>query len=127
MPIYRCGAPAGSLDFDQRQAIARRFTDIHCESTGAPRSFVHVFFEDRDDGGYYMAGNNRAGRPTEVREALLDELCAALSEAVGVARESVGGHISESPAAWAMEAGEVLPEPGEEGPAWFQSHAAASS
>ena len=126
MPVYRCRVPAGSLDLDQRQAIARRFTDIHCDSTGAPRNFVHVFFADHDDGGYYLAGSNRAGRPAEVREALLHRLCGALAEAAGVARASVGGHISESPASWSMEAGEILPEPGEEGPAWFAGHAAAS-
>ncbi len=126
MPLYRCLVPDGSLTVNQRQAIAHRFTDIHCDSTGAPRSFVHVFFEDHNDGGYYMAGSNRAGRPTEVRETLLNDLRGALAEAAGVDPDSVGGHINESPASWAMEAGEILPEPGEEGPAWFAEHAATS-
>ena len=131
MPVYRCSTPASSLQLSQRQAIAKEFTDIHCDSTGAPRSFVHVFFEDNDGkdnrASYYMAGNNRAGRPPEVRDALLNSLCDAFAEIAAVPRASVAGHISEGPASWAMEAGEILPEPGEEGPAWFGEHAAASS
>ena len=131
MPVYRCITPAGSLALSQRQAIAKAFTDIHCDSTGAPRSFVHVFFADHDGQAdrpsYYMAGNNRAGRPREVRDALLSSLCDALASIAEVPRTSVDGHIAESPASWAMEGGEILPEPGEEGPTWFGEHAAASS
>ncbi len=47
------------------------------------------------------------------------------SEISGVAKNEVGGHISEAPASWTMEAGQILPDPGAESPEWFE-HGAAS-
>ena len=44
MPNYRCEIPKDSIPFEKRQKIALSFTDIHCGSTGAPRSFVNVVF-----------------------------------------------------------------------------------
>jgi phenylpyruvate tautomerase PptA (4-oxalocrotonate tautomerase family) len=128
MPFYRCYVPADSVPFDKRQEVAKAFTDIHCGSTGAPRSFVQVAFFNSAEADYptpyYIDGGNRAGRPVEVREKLLADLKGAFVDITGVSADQLGGRITEGRASWSMEGGHVLPEPGEEGPEWFQ-HAAA--
>ena len=127
MPFYRCLVPQDSIPFEQRQQVARAFTDIHCGLTGAPRSFVHVaFFEDQGSEfaePYYIDGGNRAGRPAALKEELLADLMGAFRDRTGVPAEQLGGRITEGRASWTMEAGRVLPEPGEEGPEWYR-HAA---
>ncbi len=80
MPIYRLKVPQGSVSFEQREKIALDYTDIHCGSTSAPRHFVHVFFDEQSEGEspyptrYYLEAINRAGRPQEVKERLLNDL-----------------------------------------------------
>jgi len=114
MPFYRCIIPKDSLDYEERHKIAKAFTDVHCGISAAPRSFVQVqfvettekanIFDSHGHGAleyntpYFIAGGNRAGRPPE----------------------EVSGHISEAPASWSMEAGKILPEPGEEPAEWYQ-------
>ena len=56
MPHYRCFIPQDALSFDQRQEIALAFTDIHCGSTGAPRSFVSVTFLETPEGQTHEHG-----------------------------------------------------------------------
>ena len=131
MPHYRCFVPRDSVPFEQRQQVARAFTDIHCASTGAPRSFVHVtFFEQEADAisehptPYYVDGANRAGRPEAVKRQLLADLTAAFGDITGVAPEQIAGRITENPASWTMENGSVLPEPGQEGAEWYAAAAA---
>ena len=137
MPYYRCTIPKDALSFEQRQEIARAFTDIHCNSTGAPRSFVSVaFFEAAPDAAadaapahptpYYVDGANRAGRSAAVKQQLLSDLTNAFGSIAGVAPEQVSGRITENPASWTMEGGFVLPEPGQEGPEWYAAVAAAA-
>ena len=133
MPLYQCIVPKGSLSYESRQEIAEAFTDVHCGISAAPRSFVHVFFlESSGDAGgeydttYYIAGRNRAGRPPEVKAQILDGLIVRFCEIAGVGREDVSGHIMESPSSWSMEAGHILPEPGEEPAEWYE-HASARS
>ena len=141
MPFYRCLIPTGSLSFEQRQEIAIAFTDVHCGISAAPRNFVNVVFLEVSDGGeiadshgrgvlkydtpYFIAGGNRAGRPPEMKQQILDGLIDKLSEIGGVSRDQVSGHISEAPASWTMEAGEILPDPGSESPEWYE-HGATS-
>lgn len=133
MPYYRCTIPQDALSFEQRQEIARAFTDIHCGSTGAPRSFVSVaFFETAPDAAaehptpYYVDGANRAGRPESVKQQLLSDLTDAFGRIAGVAPGQIAGRITENPASWTMEGGFVLPEPGQEGPEWYAAVAAAA-
>ena len=128
MPFYRCYVPDDSVPIEKRQEVAKAFTDIHCGSTGAPRSFVHVAFFDSADSDfptqYYIDGGNRAGRPAEVREKLLSDLKSAFIDITGISADQLDGRITEGRASWSMEGGHVLPEPGEEGPEWYE-HAAA--
>ena len=131
MPHYRCIIPKDALTFDQRQEIALAFTDIHCGSTGAPRSFVSVTFLETPPGetsefgtDYYLDGGNRAGRSEEVKRQLLADLTAAFGRIANVPADQIPGRITENPASWTMEGGFVLPEPGQEGPEWYAAAAA---
>lgn len=133
MPYYKCIVPEDSVEFEKRQAVAKAFTDIHCGSTGAPRTFVHCEFIEYPEGEsagydsdatYYMDGGNRAGRPEEVKQKLLNDLIAAFVEITGISPDDIDGRITEGKASQTMEGGHVLPEPGEEGPEWYE-HAAA--
>ena len=131
MPHYRCIIPKDTLTFDQRQEIALAFTDIHCGSTGAPRSFVSVTFIETAEGkkpelgnGWYLDGGNRAGRSEEVKQQLLADLTRAFADVANVSPDIIGGRITENPASWTMEGGFVLPEPGQEGPEWYAAAAA---
>ena len=123
MPYYRCVVPEGSVAFEQRAAVAKAFTDIHCGSTGAPRSFVHVVFDETPDARfaepYFVDGGNRAGRSEEIKAELLSDLLGAFASITGVEESQLGGRITEGPASWTMEGGMVLPEPGEETEEWY--------
>ena len=123
MPYYRWSVPKDSVPYEQRAAVALAVTDIHCGGTGAPRSFVHVEFdESRSDyeTRYFLDGFNRAGRSDEVKSKLLSDLVASFSEITGAPAEEVAGRIHEGPAKWTMEGGMVLPEPGEETAEWYE-------
>ena len=140
MPYYRCLIPKDSLDYNQRSRVAEAFTDVHCGISAAPRNFVHVAFLEADGSGaiadshgsgmlqystpYFIAGGNRAGRSQEVRKQILEGLIACFSEVASVSTEDVSGHISEVPASWTMEGGQVLPEPGEESAEWYDQDSA---
>lgn len=125
MPIYRFKVPTDSVPFEQREKIAVDVTDIHCSSTLAPRHFVHVFFDEQPKGNsdyptrYYLDAINRAGRPQEVKDALLNDLLNSFVTHTGVPRDQISGRIGETPASWAMEGGAVLPEPGNETAEWY--------
>ena len=125
MPIYRFKVPAGSVDLAQREKIAMDVTDVHCGSTLAPRHFVHVFFDEQGDGEpeyptrFYLDAINRAGRPQEVKDKLLNDLLNAFVRHTDISRDEISGRIGETPASWAMEGGQVLPEPGQETAEWY--------
>ncbi len=123
MPFYRCSVPKDSVDYDQRAKVAKAFTDVHCGSTGAPRSFVHVVFDESDSNSetpYYVNGFNRAGRPQALKDQLLADLIGAFRVVTGVPADQISGRITEGPASWTMEGGMVLPEPGEETAEWYE-------
>ena len=130
MPIYRLKVPQGSVSHEQRERIAMDYTDIHCGSTSAPRHFVHVFFDEQPEGDslypsrYYLEAINRAGRPREIKDKLLNDLLDSFVAHTGVSRDQVDGRIGETPASWVMEGGAVLPEPGQETAEWY-AHANA--
>ena len=105
MPHYRCIIPKDALSFEQRQEIALAFTDIHCGSTGAPRSFVSVTFIETPEGEagefdtpFYLDGANRAGRPDDLKQQLLSDLTNAFREIGDVPAGSISGRITENPA-----------------------------
>ena len=123
MPYYRWAVPKDSVPYEKRAEVALAVTDIHCGGTGAPRSFVHVVFDESDsrrETPYYLDGFNRAGRPEEVKAQLLSDLVASFREITGAPTDQVSGRIHEGPASWTMEGGMVLPEPGEETAEWYE-------
>ena len=125
MPIYRYKVPQGSVNFEQREKIAVDVTDTHCGSTLAPRHFVHVYFDEQPEGEsnyptrYYLDAINRAGRPQEVKDKLLNDLLNCFITHTGIPKDQISGRIGETPASWAMEGGQVLPEPGQETAEWY--------
>ena len=84
MPIYQCISPEGVLDESQRENTAGEITRIHCDATGAPRSFVNVVFQDMPNGRVFTGasrsthsivfGDIRAGRDVATRQAMLRDL-----------------------------------------------------
>lgn len=118
MPLYRCTYPEGELDDAQRAALAVAFTDIHCELTGAPRTFVHVQFHPRaprpDSPRFELHAGIRAGRDRALADALIARCIAAVARATGAGPAEITMRTSATPASWILEGGRVLPEPGEE-------------
>lgn len=121
MPLYRCTTPAGALDDAQRQEIAEGITTIHCEETGAPRTFVHVQFLDaagNEATPVVLHGGIRTGRTTATATAIVDRCIATVAHVAQVSPSDISMRTSSTPASWIFEGGRVLPEPGEE-EAWL--------
>jgi phenylpyruvate tautomerase PptA (4-oxalocrotonate tautomerase family) len=125
MPLYRCTSPAQSLNDTQRTAIAIALTDIHCELTGAPRTFVHVQFHHQPAQAgrtpFSLHAGIRAGRDQALTESLIQRCVEAVARFAGVPAAQISMRISSTQASWILEGGRVLPEPGEE-EAWVAEH-----
>jgi phenylpyruvate tautomerase PptA (4-oxalocrotonate tautomerase family) len=132
MPIYQCDAAPGVLTDEIKSAIAQEITRIHVEATKAPRSFVHVIFREVPAGTHYKAGeedatfsfvrgNIRAGRTLDVRQRILQEISDSWSRLTGQPATQLMVTVSQLDASNVMEAGLILPEPGQE-EAWFDQH-----
>jgi phenylpyruvate tautomerase PptA (4-oxalocrotonate tautomerase family) len=102
---------------DHRQAIARAITAAHCDATGAPPEFVHVFFidmADSDDAPILVSGSIRAGRTVEQKQRIATDVQAAFERLAGVPAARTRVDLTDVPASWLMEGGRIMPEPGEE-------------
>ena len=135
MPIYQCAAAAGLLTRDMKARIAQAITDAHVEATGAPRVFVHVFFNELPPGVAYSAGELdsklsgitgaiRAGRPLDVKQRLIQRISKAWSDITGQPQKQVVAGLTEIDSDVTMEYGLILPPPGGEGE-WFAKNAGA--
>ena len=119
MPVYTiaCKKP---LAEPLRKQVADTITDTHCEITGAPPEFVNVVFMDghRVKGGKQIAvnGNVRSGgnRNAELTDNLQQRMQSGIAAAAGMTPDDVSVRLIGLPASWAMEGGEILPEPGAE-------------
>ena len=126
MPLYRCTCPDGSLPESARAEIANALTEIHCDVTGAPKTFVHVFFfNDADATAHAIAGTIRAGRTEDQKRDLHTRMAHAYANAAKITQDSITVTTTDIPARWTMEGGSLLPEPGEE-EAWLAKHHAAA-
>ena len=138
MPLYICAAAKDAISAEQKRQIANEVTRVHCEVTGAPRTFVHCFFFDQDspqiellqtvfkaesDKPYVLFGNLRAGRTEETKDRVINDMCNGVAGILGVARDQIEMATQDIPAKWVMEGGDLLPEPGEE-EAWLRAHEA---
>jgi phenylpyruvate tautomerase PptA (4-oxalocrotonate tautomerase family) len=133
MPVYQC-TTSKPLTVETKTAIAREFTRIHVEFTGAPEPFVNIVFSDLPRGSHYLAGAVRengtlinaivrAGRTLETRQALLKSLSAAWSRLTGQPERNLVIKVEEADASTIMEAGLIMPRPGEEA-AWLEANKA---
>jgi phenylpyruvate tautomerase PptA (4-oxalocrotonate tautomerase family) len=132
MPTYTISAPVGRLSDEQRAALAREVTRAHRHHTGAQTFFAQVMFVDVppsqwfiggapiEAGQIFIHGQVRAGRPAQVKRALLEDLTAIVSRESGFPRYKVWGYIHELPPSNMVEFGHVLPEPGHE-VQWLES------
>ena len=129
MPVYNV-ATRKSLSYDTRKKTADAITDIHCGMTGAPAEFVNVIFMEghRIKGGHSVGVvcNVRSGgnRNAELTENLRLKIREGVAESIGTSPDKVLTTLLGFPASWAMEGGEILPEPGEE-EAWLNRSQAA--
>lgn len=131
MPLYQCVVPAGKLDDPTRAALAGAITELHADITGAPRGFVNVLFTEYAPGNYFTAGRPnqgtviigaiRAGRDRETRARLLTALSGAWTSITGDDARTVLIGLNEVDPTNTMEAGLIMPAPGEEA-AWFERH-----
>lgn len=129
MPVYVCQVRQNLLSALQKSEIAEAITQIHCEQTGAPRLFVHVFFLDQPDSAdsgavdAQLHGSIRSGRSDEIKATMKSLMSAAISRVSGLSPERISAALSDTPASWVMEGGAVFPEPGEEAE-WLEKHGA---
>jgi len=133
MPYYEVIASEGTLTKERRAKVAGDITDIHCEETGAPRSFVHVHYKEYQKDTQYTAGkpdngvvivfcNIRAGRSLAERQRLLKRISGRVSTSLDKPEGELILSVNEINASTAMEFGLILPHPGGE-PEWFEKHA----
>jgi phenylpyruvate tautomerase PptA (4-oxalocrotonate tautomerase family) len=134
MPIYQC-VTSKTLSPKTKAAIAKEITRIHVEFTAAPEPFINVVFSDLPLGSHYLAGGVRengtlinaivrAGRTLETRQALLKSLSAAWSRLTGQPERNLILKVEEADPAVIMEAGLIMPRPGEEA-AWMEANKTA--
>jgi phenylpyruvate tautomerase PptA (4-oxalocrotonate tautomerase family) len=135
MPIYQCSAQRGLLTEDMKAKIATAITDAHVDVTGAPRVFVHVFFNELPPGISYSAGEPdtkisgitgsiRAGRTLEQKQKLIKQIVASWTEITGQSAKQLIAGLTEIDSEVQMEYGLILPKPGDE-PEWFAKNADA--
>ena len=135
MPIYQCAHQHGLLTGDMKAKIATAITDAHVEATGAPRVFVHVFFNEMPPGIAYSAGEPdtkvtgitgqiRQGRTLEQKQKLIKQIVASWTEITGQSPKQVIAGLTEIDSDITMEYGLILPKPGDE-PEWFAKNADA--
>jgi phenylpyruvate tautomerase PptA (4-oxalocrotonate tautomerase family) len=129
MPTYVVTAPAGRLSAAQKERLAGRITETHCQRTGAPAYLAQVIFTDVTPGNYFLGGKPlkddnifvhgqiRAGRGPEIKEPLILDLMRATAEVAQTHESHVQVYIVDVPARQIAEWGQLLPLPGEEA-AW---------
>lgn len=135
MPLYLCSSKSGSIPEDKKQKISQAVTDVHCHVTGAPPTFVHVFFFEAEQVGvlqslwggdaspaeYQLFGNIRSGRTDAIKMELVEGMRRAVAKVLDVDFSEVLMSTKDIQAKWVMEGGDLLPEPGEE-EEWLERH-----
>ena len=127
MPLYLTNGATGALSDEAKKNIADDITRIHCDVTGAPPIFVHAFFAEGvpemplGDRRVLTFGSIRSGRSDAQKADIIGQVREAISGHTGFPLEAVGVMIFDTPAHWAMEGGEIMPEPGQEA-AWLAAH-----
>ena len=128
MPVYNV-ATRCPLSYELRKKTARCITDVHCGLTDAPSEFVNVIFMHghklKNGNALSVICNVRSGgnRNAELTEHLRLQILEGIASVTGIETDRIEARLLGFPASWAMEGGEILPEPGEE-EAWLsRTHA----
>ncbi|QUR66095.1 4-oxalocrotonate tautomerase [Mycobacterium spongiae] len=128
MPLYTVSTRR-PLPLDVRESVAMMITDVHCEHTGAPRTFVNVYYSHnvplRPGIELDVFGSVRGGRTLQTNDNVEDDMVDQLAKLTGIAPSRIDFSIFPVPASWIMEGGVVLPEPGEED-SWLKEHGHAA-
>ena len=118
MPLYRTLIRPGLMDLQQREAFAGDVVEVHCDVTGAPRSFVHVMYAEDGDGhladgqNALVFGTIRNGRSDAQKQEIASRLTDALAARAGISSSSITAVSVDIEASRTMEGGKLLPEPG---------------
>lgn len=124
MPLYRVFTRSNEFDQHTKLSVAKSITETHCGLTGAPKEFVHVFFIESDKlekGSAEILGAIRSGRSEETVNGIIRKIQDAILSTAQIPREKVKVQLMGVLAKWVMEAGAIMPEPGEEAE-WFAKH-----
>ena len=124
MPLYRVFTRSDEFDQSTKLSVAKSITDTHCGLTGAPKEFVHVFYIESDQvekGSVEVLGAIRSGRSEEVENGIIRKIQDALLQSADIPRDKIKVGLMGVQAKWVMEAGAIMPEPGEEAD-WFAQH-----
>ena len=106
------------------ESVAKSITETHCGLTGAPKEFVHVFYIESDEverGSAEVLGAIRSGRSEETVNGIIRKIQDAILSTTDIPQEKIKVQLMGVLAKWVMEAGAVMPEPGEEAE-WFEKH-----
>jgi phenylpyruvate tautomerase PptA (4-oxalocrotonate tautomerase family) len=133
MPVYQCYSPKGLLTKSTKAKLAEEITSIHCNATGAPELYVNVLFHDTTEGDCFVAGRPsthsyifgaiRHGRDLETRQAILRDLSQMWTRLTGQSEAEILVALNEANPQNVMEAGLILPQPGQE-QQWFDQNRA---
>lgn len=132
MPLYMFNTETGALTDGQRAGIAADLTRIYCDVTGAPALFVNAFFFENlpiiplDGVKVSILAGTRKGWSDGQKAEIVDRLKLSISHRAEIAGEDVRLIFHDTPASWAMEGGDIVPEPGEEA-AWLAAREARSA
>ena len=127
MPLDMCNSLKGTIPEEAKSKIAADITNIHCDVTDAPPTFVHAFFvEDAPQlplsgNRVFLMGSIRDGRTEEQKQTLVDQMKQSINTHAGVPLDEIMMATIDVPASWVMEGGDILPEPGEE-EEWLKAH-----
>lgn len=131
VPFYNVLHSTGLFSAETRSMLANRITELHCELTGAPRQFVHVYFSPHDPSNIFSGGEpsemvllrafTREGRPQELKEEMLKALTGIFVQRANVQPHNFMVTMLETPGTNAMEAGVLLPHPADDAD-WYEKH-----
>ena len=117
MPLYTVSTRK-SLATETKQKIVDAITEQHCTITEAIPEFVQVFFSEGvplDRGiDLHLLGSIRSGRTDETKLRMSNAFKRALSNIIQSKPDDIESVLSDVPASWVMEGGQILPEPGQE-------------
>lgn len=133
MPVYTWTAPEGTFSEDQKRELAKIVTDVHCDATSTPRSWVRVIFNTYPQRSGFLGETPasvvfllcwiRPGRSMETKQSMMKQLNDAAMKIGGVSSDALSVIVQEIAPGLGMEFGMILPEAGsEQEKQWLKAH-----